>query len=106
KNKDEEMRAVIDHSMDCIVIVDAHGLVKTVNPSMERMLGYAPRDVIGRDIATIIPACRGGDLATCGEDLALRLRAMREEIEAWHKNGDAVVVEVSVSEYTVRGEQL
>lgn len=42
------LAALIDNSFDLIFVVDAHGMILFMGPSVERMLGYDPREVLGK----------------------------------------------------------
>lgn len=51
----EQLRLLVEHSRDLLVIVNQAGLIQYVNASILRMLGYLPEDLINRhDIIQII----------------------------------------------------
>jgi PAS domain S-box-containing protein len=41
-------RSVIENISDIVSILDGHGIVKYINPSVRRVLGYEPGELIGR----------------------------------------------------------
>lgn len=47
---EERFRALVENSLDLTAIVDAEGTVSYVSPSVERILGWRPAEVIGRRI--------------------------------------------------------
>jgi len=47
-------RALIEHSWDGIVLVDAAGLIFFTSPSVTRILGYGPGDLQGRHVLQMI----------------------------------------------------
>lgn len=47
---EERFRAIIENASDLIVIIDAQGLIRYVTPSINRILGYDPEEVIGLSI--------------------------------------------------------
>lgn len=47
---EERFRAIIENASDLIVIIDAHGLITYVTPSVKRILGYDPEEVTGRPV--------------------------------------------------------
>jgi diguanylate cyclase (GGDEF)-like protein/PAS domain S-box-containing protein len=47
-------RAVFDRMPDAVVTVDLDGRIESVNPAVQRLFGYAPRDLIGRPFATLV----------------------------------------------------
>ncbi|MEA2033531.1 MAG: response regulator [Euryarchaeota archaeon] len=48
KESEERFRALIENSSDIIQIVDSEGVIRYVSPSIQRILGYTPEEVIGR----------------------------------------------------------
>ena len=47
----ERFRALVRHSSDVIIVVDATGSPSYVSPALEHVLGYRPDDLVGRDPA-------------------------------------------------------
>jgi PAS domain S-box-containing protein len=43
----ERQRAFLDHSTDIITVLDAEGTIDYVSPSVERVLGYDPDELVG-----------------------------------------------------------
>jgi PAS domain S-box-containing protein len=40
-------RRLVDNALDMIVVADADGMLRYANPATERILGYAPENVVG-----------------------------------------------------------
>ncbi|GHO62164.1 hypothetical protein KSC_010560 [Ktedonobacter sp. SOSP1-52] len=49
KRKEEELCHIFEMSLDIISVIDMEGHYIQVNPAFEKLLGYKPEDVIGRD---------------------------------------------------------
>jgi PAS domain S-box-containing protein len=47
---EERFRSLIEHGSDTITIVDAEGVIVYESPSVERILGYRPAELIGRPV--------------------------------------------------------
>lgn len=47
---------LVENAFEIIVLVDADGIVRYANPSVKRVLGYAPDDLIGMDLAKLMHA--------------------------------------------------
>lgn len=43
------LRHVIEQTADIIVISDVHGIIEYVNPAFEKITGYSPEDIIGKN---------------------------------------------------------
>lgn len=51
---EERFRALIQNSSDILTTLDAEGLRQAVSPSVTRVLGYEPRDLIGTSIFSFV----------------------------------------------------
>src|SRR5882724_1511742 len=49
------LRAVIDTVVDGLIITDQDGTIRIFNPAAERLFGYAAPEVIGRNVALLMP---------------------------------------------------
>ena len=87
----EERHAIVESALDCIVAMDAEGIVSEFNPAAERTFGYRREEAIGRRLCDLIipPEFREahteglrhhietGEVAVLGQ--RLRLTAMRSD---------------------------
>ena len=48
------LRAVLENASDIISVLDAQGHIRYVSPSCERLLGYAPEQLLGEDAARLL----------------------------------------------------
>ncbi|HEX6215251.1 MAG TPA: PAS domain S-box protein, partial [Vicinamibacterales bacterium] len=51
----ERLAAVINTTVDGIIVIDTHGIVEAFNPGAERLFGYAAADVIGQNVKLLMP---------------------------------------------------
>jgi PAS domain S-box-containing protein len=72
QKSEEGFRALIENAVDLIIVLDADGATTYVSPSMERMLGYEPGEVVGRSFTDLI---HPEDLSAGLQVTALRLQA-------------------------------
>ncbi len=53
--KEEEVRSVVEHMVDCVVTTDEIGTILSANPVMEKLFGYDRDEMLGQNIAIIVP---------------------------------------------------
>jgi two-component system NtrC family sensor kinase len=56
RRSEEHLRSLIENASDIIAILDAHGTLRYVSPSVERILGYTPKSVLRKRVNTIVHA--------------------------------------------------
>ncbi len=54
RRSEEHFRALIEHSSDIITIISREGLISYESPSLERVLGYKPEELIGQNAFELI----------------------------------------------------
>ena len=50
QSSEEHFRSLIENALDIITVVDAQGTIHYASPSIERTLGYSPRDRVGTNM--------------------------------------------------------
>jgi PAS domain S-box-containing protein len=94
RHSEEHFRSLIEHSSDIITIINRDGTISYESPSLERVLGFRPEELIGRnafewihpqDVPTVIEALtRPGGLSARSQSVEYRVR---------HKNGSWRILE-------------
>lgn len=91
---EQRYRALVDHANDVVAIFDLEGNITSVNPAIERTLGYAPQEIIGAPLSRFMPEGGGHE-----EMIERNLRgetAARYEMELLGKdNHRRITLEVS-----------
>jgi PAS domain S-box-containing protein/putative nucleotidyltransferase with HDIG domain len=92
---EKRFKALIENGVDLIVVIDGNGIVQFASPSIERILGYLPEEVIGRNC---IEWVRPDELPLAQEALASRrsdpgTTSMRMKAHGRHKDGSWRAVE-------------
>ncbi len=54
RQSDERFRNVFEHSSDIIGIVNPDATIRFASPSTERLLGYSPEELVGRNIMELV----------------------------------------------------
>lgn len=55
RDQKQRLRSVVETAVDAIIIIDDRGLIDSVNPGTERMFGYAPEELLGRNVSLLMP---------------------------------------------------
>lgn len=51
----EQLTAVLNTVLDSIITMDESGTIQSANPSTRRLFGYAPAELVGRPLETLMP---------------------------------------------------
>jgi PAS domain S-box-containing protein len=54
RRSERHFRSLIEHASDIITILDRSGRIRYASPSVERVLGHAPDDLIGRPVLSLV----------------------------------------------------
>ena len=103
------LRAITDNSMDAIVTVDAEGAILFANPAVERLFGYAPDELEGEPLSTLMPDHEADDRHEAidryltGGDATTDWSAV--EFPGQHRDGREVPLSISFGEFEEDGER-
>ena len=99
------LKSIVLSSSDCIVCIDADGLIKTANPAADKLFGFETGALVGVSLLRFMPALLQGPEngpALTFEDLLNRVT----EIDADAAGGETFPVELSVSRVRLDDEHL
>ena len=69
RHSEAHLRSLIENASDLITILGADGTLRYVSPSVERGLGYAPRSVVGKNVAAFVHPDDSAEVMTIFHDL-------------------------------------
>jgi PAS domain S-box-containing protein len=99
------IQAILDTAVDGIVTIDEQGIVEIANPAIERLFGYAPADLIGRNVSMLMPSPHrerhDAYLARYLSTGEARVIGVGREVEGLRRDGTTFPLELALSE--VRG---
>ena len=99
------IQAILDTAVDAIITIDEQGIVEIANPAVERLFGYAPADLIGRNISMLMPSPHRERhdeyLARYLSTGEARVIGIGRELEGLRRDGTTFPLELALSE--VRG---
>jgi two-component system sensor kinase FixL len=108
-NQSERLSAIINTTVDGIIVIDGRGRIESFNPAAERLFGYAEADVAGQNVSMLMPAPfreeHDGYLErylTTGQPAII---GRGREVRGRRKDGSVFPLHLSVGEMMVDGER-
>ncbi len=106
----KRVRALSDNVLDAIVTIDAKETIVAANSSCERIFGWKPSELIGRNLRVLMPepfrSQHAGHVAHYVHGGAARIIGIGRESLAQHKDGTIFPIDLGVSEVRVDDERL
>ena len=107
RESEERLRAVVDTAVDAIVIIDASGIIRSVNPSTERLFGYGAEEMIGHNVKLLMPSPyrEGHDeyIQHYFETGEGRVIGVGREVAGRRKDGSIFPIDLVLSEFSDGG---
>jgi two-component system sensor kinase FixL len=105
----ERWRAIVESTVDGIIVIDARGAIEAFNAAAERLFGYSAEEVIGRNVSMLMPAPfreqHDAYLARYLETGAQKVIGIGREVAALRKDGRTFPVHLSVGELSIDGQR-
>lgn len=106
--RNAELEAVLASTLDPVITIDSYGKIRSASNSIERVFGWKPRDLVGRNVNVLMPEPHrlGHDqyLATYRKTLKTKILGRTREFEAVRRDGTQFPIELSVSRADVPGQ--
>jgi PAS domain S-box-containing protein len=104
-------RSILDTALDCIITMDAAGLVREFNPAAERVFGFRRAEAVGRELAELIVPERMREQHRRGLAHYLKtgegpVLGKRIEINALRRDGTEILVELAITPFKSDGALL
>ncbi|NBC16579.1 MAG: PAS domain S-box protein [Bacteroidetes bacterium] len=103
---EQRYRLLAENTDDVIWTADAEGRLRYVSPSVERLLGYAPDDLVGRPLDTLLPQTDADRIHADIDELVQQLDGTAHppsppsrvyELQLTHRDGTTAWTEVLVN---------
>ena len=99
------LRAVVDYALDGLFTIDAEGVIESFNPACERIFGFGVNEVMGRNIAVLMPVSEPWDTeAYLPRDIGVGKAPSESgarELSAQRKDGTIFPIELSLNDFTL-----
>jgi PAS domain S-box-containing protein len=102
-----EHRAVLASALDPIVTIDAFGIIQSASDSLERVFGWKPSEVVGKNVRMLMPephhSAHDCYLANYRDTHQTNILGRTREFFAIRRDGTQFPIELSVSRVDVPG---
>jgi PAS domain S-box-containing protein len=102
------LQAVLNAALEGIVLIDPLGIIQMVNPSVQRMFGYLPEELLGQNVKILMPAPwreeHDGYLAHYKATGQARIIGIGRQVEGRRRDGSIFPLDLAVSEVRHGGE--
>ncbi|MCL5129147.1 PAS domain S-box protein [Algibacter sp. L4_22] len=109
--KDRELfRGIFESSVEGILVVNNHGYIIKANPSVEKMFGYAPGELVKRKVEGLIPdkfiQAYKALIVKDTTETTSRFLGEGKDIYGLKKDGTQILLEISLSHTEINGSEL
>jgi PAS domain S-box-containing protein len=105
RDSEAQHRAVIETAVDGIIIIDKLGTVRMYNPACQAMFGFAPAEVVGRNVNMLMPSPYFDEhdrfLRNYAETGDRKIIGIGRQLIGRRKNGSTFPMELSVGETAI-----
>ncbi len=109
RESEERFRTIVGTAADAIVVIDEAGLIESINPAGERMLGYASSELAGKNVSILMPephhSAHDGYLSAYMRTGRPRIIGRPRELEYRCKDGSIFIGELAVTECRSNGRR-
>ncbi|GGY45487.1 two-component system sensor histidine kinase NtrB [Parvularcula lutaonensis] len=105
----QQLRALIDTAVDGILSISADGRVRLYNRASERIFGYSAEEVLGQDVAMLMPEHHARNHGQYIENYLstgeARIIGIGRQVQGVKKDGSVFPLHLSVGEFREAGER-
>jgi two-component system sensor kinase FixL len=104
------LRSILDTVPDALVVIDEHGLIQSFSAAAERLFGFHPEEVVGRNVSMLMPSPyreqHDGHLARYLSTGERHIIGIGRIVVGQRKDGSTFPMELAVGEVNLAGTRL
>ena len=108
--RQSRLEAILNTAADAIITIDEQGVIQTANPASEQLFGYPLSELIGGNIAQLMPTTYAKQHDTNVKNYITtgvrKIIGIGREVEAKRKDGTTFPADLAVSELNAGGQRL
>ncbi|WP_342240393.1 PAS domain-containing sensor histidine kinase [Inquilinus sp. OTU3971] len=108
--REAHLRSILESIPDAMVVIDANGLIQSFSTAAERLFGYTPEEVQGRNVNMLMPSpyreAHDGYLARYFATGERRIIGIGRVVVGRRKDGGTFPMELAVGEVSREGHRL
>ncbi len=102
RDREQRLQGILDSVSEAVITTDDQGLIQSFNPAARDLFGYTAAEVLGRDIAMLMPdrlaRDHGAHMARMRDDGGDgRVLGRSRELEGRRKDGSDMPIELAIS---------
>lgn len=109
QHSEKYLMAILNHTVEGLIVIDNKGIVKNFNPASEKIFGYTADEVIGENVKMLMPSPYHEEhdqyLKNYRETGKKKIIGIGREVEGRKKDGTVFPIDLAVSEMEVEGKQ-
>lgn len=110
RDRAARLNSTLDNVVDAIITINESGSIESWSKGAERLFGYSTDEVLQRNIYKLMPdphaGALGGYLRDDGNNGDRRAAGRRQQIEAVHKDGRRIPVDLGINEMRIDNRRL
>lgn len=96
RKHEEQLLSIISHSADALFLLDKEGIIISWNQGGERIFGYKPQEIIGKNVTTLLSPAQNKEIENLKNRFSQENEFAHVYLEGIRKNGTLIWAETSV----------
>ncbi len=109
-DNERRLNAIVAAAMEAVISIDRNGAIQSANPAAAEMFGLAPKDMLGRNVRSLMPAPYHDEhdryIASYLAGGVKKIIGMRRKVAGKRSNGEVFPLELTVTEAILDGDVL